>query len=186
MLALKGLNTITKCIKNFFFKYYFYIAFFIQKSVVILHITSTLQERMSLRFLRLLIKSLAKSSMESTLPIFQFTFFQKTDFIAAIFTLQNKYQPLPASKPTAFHVSLNLQRKTPQRWKEKYILANVKYKQENAIGEKEAAGSNSHILPELLSYGEKYHNLPFHKKHWRISTAAQSCGSVVPKSKEVD
>lgn len=67
--------------------------------------------------------------------------------------------------------------------KEKYVLENAKYKQVNAVGEKEVVGSNSHILPELLSYGEK---LLFHKKHWHISTAAQSCGNIVPKSKEVD
>lgn len=48
--------------------------------MVILHITSTLQERMSLRFLRLLIRSMAKSSTESTLTIFQFTFFPENWF----------------------------------------------------------------------------------------------------------
>lgn len=126
---------------------------------------------------------MAKSSIESTLPIFQFTFFQKTGFIAAISTLPNKYQPLPAIKPTALHPSLNLQRKASQRWEEKYIPPNVKYKQVSAVGEKEIAGSNSHILPELLSYGEKHHNLPFHKKHWRISTAAQSCDKIVPNAR---
>lgn len=62
----------------------------------------------------------------------------------------------------------------------------MKYRQVNAVGEKEVAGSNSHILPELLSYGEKHHNLPFHKKYGHISTAAQSCDKVVPRSKEVD
>lgn len=41
-------------------------------------------------------------------------------------------------------------------------------------------------VPELLSYGEKHCNLPLHKKHWHVSTAAQSCDNTVPKSKEVD
>lgn len=67
------------------------------------------------------------------------------------------------------------------------IPANVEYKRVNAVGEKEVPGSNSHIVPEyVLSCGEKHHNLPFHKKHWHISTAAQSYDNIVPKSEEVD
>lgn len=90
---------------------------------------------------------MAESSTEYTLPVSQSNLFQKTVLLVATsFTLTNKYQVLPESKPTAFHAFLNLQRKGCTKMEGEIYLCKCGI-QINAVSEKKVADKNSRLHP---------------------------------------
>lgn len=152
------------------------MAFFIQNLPTISHIISILQERMKVRSLWSLIKSMAESRIEPTLPV------PKSNFLPEKSTHCYKLHLAKQISASTWTQAYSLPCLSEPAKKGHAKMEGEIYSHKRGIQtgkcsecEKELADTNSQLHPWLLSYGVEHHNFPFHKKHWHIYTGVQSC-----------